>query len=333
MPDEVTAALEANSPTSDPDQAGSEDAEAQTSDPAPAFALLQKAVFSDVKGWVEEDRARRRTATLTVTSISMVALIAIGGFLVNQLLVFNVERRVDQAVSDNLSSVTFQSRLAALNFRVVALDRASAFSNEDAHLIIQSIETLYKSGVGEDNIPADVESQNISDLMFAVETAVESFTSADRVDLVTQVTSVAPRVAEQSSRIAPIVVRLTAYNLIGMAGGADAWLDGTGREYRLYDVYERYVERARDTGYPELYLAFELILRHMAGRPGDEILELGAEVEDLNEIDEGAFIDTMEMLVEGELFMQPTAVSERVKERTREFLDAFGSSIPALTRF
>ena len=333
MPEEADITRESNARKYHLDQeADSDDEESQTTDGFPAYGLLRAAVFSDVTKWVEEDRARRRAAVLTAASISMVALIAIGGFLVNQLLVFNVERHVTQAVADNLSAVSFPSQVAALNYRVFALDQASGFTSDEAHGIIQSIETLYESGIRDSNISPDVRSQNIAHLMFAVETAVQSFAAADREDLVSRITDVAPRVSERSSVVAPIAVTITARRLIGMAGGADSWEDRAGIEQRLYQKYELYAERSRDTGYPELYFAFELIIRFMERRPDNEIRQLAAEVEDLNEVDREAFVMVMKSLADGSFTTESTAASERVRARTRGFLEAYGDSIPALSQ-
>ena len=331
MSEEVDAAPKSSNTKPPLPGVDSDDSESQAGEPFPAYNLLRAAVLSDVMKWLEEDRARRRTASLTVASITTVALVAIAGVIVNELLVFNVERTVNQVISENLSSVTFQSRVAALNFRAVALDQADGFSVAEANVIVQSIESLYETGIGDiedDNnrIPSDVRSQNIADLMFAVETAVESFAAADRNDLVAQIRNVAPAVSERSSVMTQIMVHMTGRNLIGLAGGADSWRDRAGIEQGIYQEYEQYAARARETGFPELFLVFELIIRHMEGRPDEEIRQLAAEVVDLNEVDRDAFITVMTSLVQGAFIDAPTAASERVMARTREFLETYRDS-------
>ena len=291
------------------------------------YSMLIAAVSREVMVWLEDTRSRRLTALLASGSIVVAVLLAIGGFLINQLLQGLVDTAVDDAIEANQeanrASDIFQSRVAALNFRALRLDEAEGFSQEDADDLVQSVESLYESGIGntDDNVDRDVRLRNIADLTFAVETIANSFAQADRDDLISQITDVAPDVTERSAVMTQLIVQVRGRNLIGIAGGANAWTTGTDRE--LYTEYRDYAERARQTGFPELYLVFELITRHMQGRPNAEVRELVADVADLNEVDQNAFEQLMRSLVDGSFVRSPTAASRRIQARTREFLEDY----------
>ena len=300
--------------------------------------MLIAAVAREVMVWLEESRARRRAALLASGSIAVAVLLAIGSFLINQLLLGQVQTAVDGAIEDNLASVTFQSRVAALNFRALRLDQAESFSQEDADDLIQSVESLYESGVGsiddntdgntDGNTDLDVRLENILNLTFAVETIADSFAQADRDDLISRITDVAPDVTERSTVMTQLIVQVQGRNLIGTAGGADVWVDAAGAERELYAEYKEYAERARQTGFPELYLVFELITRHMEGRPDEEMRQLIADVADLNEVDREGFERLMRSLVDGSFIRSPTAASRRIQARTREFLEDYEAVSP-----
>ena len=302
--------------------------------------MLIAAVAREVMVWLEESRARRRAALLASGSIAVAVLLAIGSFLINQLLLGQVQTAVDGAIEDNLASVTFQSRVAALNFRALRLDQAESFSQEDADDLIQSVESLYESGVGsiddntdgntDGNTDLDVRLENILNLTFAVETIADSFAQADRDDLISRITDVAPDVTERSTVMTQLIVQVQGRNLIGTAGGADVGVDAAGAERELYAEYKEYAERARQTGFPELYLVFELITRHMEGRPDEEMRQLIADVADLNEVDREGFERLMRSLVDGSFIRSPTAASRRIQARTREFLEDYEAVSPIL---
>lgn len=300
--------------------------------------MLIAAVSREVMIWLEDSRSRRRATLLASGSIAVAVLLAIGGFLINQLLAGQVEAAVDEAIEDNLASVTFQSRVAALNFRALRLDQAEGFSQNDADDLIQSVESLYDSGIddgdiddeADDNTDPEVRFQNILDLTFAVETIADSFAQADRDDLISRIVDAAPNVAERSTTMTQLIVQMLGRNLIGTAGGTDAWVDATGAERELYTDYKEYAERARQTGFPELYLVFELITRHMEGRPHEEMIQLVADVADLNEVDREGFERLMRSLVDGSFIRSPTAASRRTQARVREFLEEYGDTSAVL---
>ena len=296
------------------------------------YSMLIAAVAREVMVWLEDNRARRRATFLASGSIAVAVLLAIGSFLINQLLLGQVQTAVDGAIEDNRASVIFQSRVAALNFRALRLDQAESFSQEDADDLIQSVESLYESGIGntDDSTDADVRLQNILDLTFAVETIADSFAQADRDDLISRITDVAPDVTERSTVMTQLIVQVQGRNLIGTAGGADVWVDAAGAERELYAEYKEYAERARQTGFPELYLVFELIMRHMEGRPDEEMRQLIADVADLNEVDREGFERLMRSLVDGSFIRSPTAASRRIQARTREFLEDYEAVSPIL---
>lgn len=292
--------------------------------------MLTAAISRDVMTWLDDRRARRRSTLLASGSIAVAVLLAIGGFLINQLLLGQVRTAVNAAIQDKLASVTFQSRVAALNFRALRLDQADGFTQDDANDLVLSVASLYESSIDDTDLPEETRLQNILDLTFAVETIANSFAQADRDDLISEITDAAPEVTGRSVTMTQLIVQMMGRNLIGTAGGTDSWVDDTGAEQELYREYKEYAERARRTGFPELYLVFELITRHMAGRPDAEMRELIADITDLNEVDREGFERLMRTLVEGSFIRSPTAASRRIQARTRAFLEDYGTASPFL---
>ena len=294
------------------------------------YSMLVAKVSLEVVKWLEERGARQRAAALAAGSIVVAVLVASGGFIINQVLSGLATSAVSSALEDNRASVIFQSRVAALNFRALRLDQAEGFSQEEADELVQSLASLHESGIGDQDLDEDVRLRNISDLTFAVETIALSFAQADRDDLISQIIAVAPEVADRSTTMTQLRVHMMGRDLIGTAGGAPSWVDSTGTERELYREYKVYVERARQTGYPELYLVFELITRHMEGHPEEEMRQLVADIGDLNDVDRENFETTMSSLVSGSFINSPTAASQRVQARALSFLEDYAETSPIL---
>ena len=295
---------------------------------SPSYDLLRELTVSAVKEWIQNDRAQRRNRMLGTASVLTVFVGGLTAFLINDTLVGRVDRAVTRAIADNVAAANFQSGVAALNFNVLALDQDSVFTNQHAETIIQSIESLYATGIADDNVSPAMRFQNASDLTFAVETAAESFASADRSDLVSRLAIVAPRVADGSAFLTGILLEVTAKALIATPGGADSWTRRDGIAQREYQEYKTYVVRARTSGYPHAYLVFELITRHMEGRPDEEMRQLSAEVADLDDNHKRSFFNLLDALADGSFVNEPTVTSERIRTRTHEFLEAYGDALP-----
>ena len=105
--------------------------------------------------------------------------------------------------------------------------------------------------------------------------------------------------------------------LLDAAGAPRSWLDAAGPMRETYDTYRQYANRISAVGYPEVYVAFELLLRYMEERPQRELAALFEDADNLNDQDTERFIRFMILMAEDP--------RQRLSERTREFICEFRS--------
>ena len=167
-------------------------------------------------------------------------------------------------------------------------------------------------------------------LTFAVETLANNFAAADRSDLVGALERTTPAIAERSDIFTQNMAQNLGRELIGMPGGESAWRDFTGETIETYRRYQVYAKRANETGYPELYLVYELVMRHLGGVPNEEIYELVDDIISLSPGDLEAFQTLMVIHAEESYTTNPDATSGRVARRFRDFLDKYHERNPVL---
>lgn len=218
-----------------------------------------------------------------------------------------------EELENRFAAIRFDSQIAALNFRVQRLDLAEGFSTEEAKSILTEITTLYSQ-------QTDAESRN--KLTFAIETAAKNFAQVDRPEFVLQLEDIAPDLFQISGAISQVMIQLLGNRLLGDAGAPHSWLEAEGSMKKTYENYRRYADRANDTGYPELYSAYEMLLRSVGERPRDETmhLEIMHLIEDtgsLNEVDANNFVQLMAALATGNPDIPGAG---RIAERVQGFL-------------
>lgn len=289
-------------------------------------SMLTATVLRDVRKSILEEQASRRAALLGIVSIFALVVVAGGGLVVNGL----VEDYIDDQIGEYVDSVALQSSVAALNVRAIRLDQQPGFDEDEATELIESVTTLHASAVDDMDLPQEVRAQNRTSLTFAVETIATSFAAADRQDLVSEITNIAPEITRRSPVMTQILVLMMARNLIGAPGGVSAWQSVDGDEGPAYADYRQYGERARHSGFPELSLVFELIIWHMEGRPQEDMLELISDIGDLDTADRDNFENVMGGLVRASYTTVPTATTRRISDRTRAFLNDYAGYDPTL---
>lgn len=215
----------------------------------------------------------------------------------------------------------FEAQVATLNFHVLRIQIEGAFSADAAESIIDTIGALYAER-------DDAESRD--KLVFAIETAADSFASADRPDLVIRLEGAASELFRASESVLQTMVQAQGRRLLGDAGAPESWLKETGSMRAAYESYRFYADKARVSGYPELYTAYELLLGHLEGRPREELENLIADAESLSERDRVAFVKIMDNLATGKWTERPNAESERATRQVRTFLCEFTQESPIL---
>ena len=290
------------------------------------YNLLMRAIDERVAARIQESRNSSQRRLIGYLAIAVTLIVATAGGLfeaflrsaargaVDAAVVEEVRISVNEAVNDALNSALFESRVAALNFRVLSLDIEESFGADTATSIVDEVRSLYSRS------PDDVARARLS---FAVETAAESFAAADSLDLVNQLEDAAPELVQRSDVVIQARVQLTGRRLLAAAGAPRTWLDEQGSLGPTYRDYREHAEDARRAGYPELRLAFELPLRHLEGRPLEEITALIDDVNSLNDGDTARFVQVMASMAESALRDPGTdldAESRRVVERVTRFL-------------
>lgn len=290
------------------------------------YEMLIAAVSQKVIQLLEQQQAQRRMAFIATLSVIAAATVAIGGFLVNELLSVRVKSAVDIAIGKSLSDARYLSEVAALNFRTLSLQQATGYTDDEAEEFINKISALHRVYVESSDLTPASQQDNREELRFSVETLAELFAGADRLDLATRLERVAPEIAASSDTFTQTMVQALGWQLIGEAGGAQAWRNADGGYSDKYKRYKNYAQRALETGYPELFLTFELITQHMEGRPEEEIRQLAADIGSLNAADKTQFVKIFGAGVAQEYTNIRNAASERVAEVFRGFLAKFSNA-------
>lgn len=223
-------------------------------------------------------------------------------------LVRKLENAMREELATSVIAIRFDSQIAALNFRVQRLDLAEGFSTEEAKSILTEITTLYSQ-------QPDAESRN--KLTFAIETAAKNFAQINRPEFVLQLEDIAPDLFQISGAVSQVMIQLLGNRLLADGGAPRSWLEAEGSMRKTYEDYRRYADRANDTGYPELYSAYEMLIRSVGERPSDEIIHLIEDTDSLNEADTNNFLQLMATLATGD---SDIPGARRIAERVQNFL-------------
>ena len=213
----------------------------------------------------------------------------------------------------------FDTRVANLNFRVLRIDTAEGFSNEDAEAIIVEIKSLHSQ-------QPDIESRN--KLRFAIETAATSFVRANRPDFVYRLEELEPAIFQTNGSILQLMVQVLGNRLLADVDTPQSWKRVEGRMKKTYENYQKYADRAKINGYPEIYLAYEMLLRFVEEEGQDEIiLKLIDDLSTLNDQDAENFDGLMMVLLNED---SDFPGGKRIANQVKDFLCRFKEQSPLL---
>ena len=286
------------------------------------YALLISTINERVNAGVRKRNNSLRNWSIGILTIVVIILTAGGRVYVDSMVRETVapavkeavapavEKAVAPAVAKAGDAIRFDSELAALNFRLLGLDPSEGFTPKEAEEIIWAIQSLASKG----------DERGLRNLAFAMDTAVKNFVEADRLDLAMRLETIAPDLFLSSATIIPTMIQASGFTLLGDAGAPTSWTDAAGSRRELYETYRTYARRAELTGYPELYLLYEMLLGHVEGRPEETIRNLIEDADGLSEQDAEHFVWVMIHLASEGVTMESTAESKRVASRVAEFL-------------
>ena len=245
----------------------------------------------------------RAVATDSITRVAETTKAAIEEDVARQVVA-----AVQKELKTTFADTQFNSQLAALNFRVLSIDLAEGIRKEESESITSEIEALYSQ-------QPDTESRN--KLRFAVETAAKNFVQIDRPELVFRLEMVAPEIFENSGDISQAMIQLLGNRLLADVDAPGSWKSDEGFMTETHKSYRRFAERAKNTGFPELHLAYEMLLRFVERGSREQILNLIEDTRSLSSLDAEHFETLMVRLAKGEVGITG---SDRVATRTKEFL-------------
>ena len=156
-----------------------------------------------------------------------------------------------------------------------------------------------------------------------METLFQNFAAADMPDFMLSLEEAAPDISKRSDVFLYYAMLTYGRKLLGAAGGVQSWQRENSENSRLLDRYQQYAIRARDSGFPELYLVGEIIIRHMAEHQQREIQELLDDVDTLNDRDKSNFEEILLSWATESFTSRPDASSQRLAERVRKFIDEY----------
>lgn len=320
----------------DPDITADPEVKKTVTENQQVFFLLTKTIADQVKRDLEERQDKSNTQKLAMFTVIIGVISAIGSFLGYTFIDRSVDAAFKERLDAQLAQVTLVSELALLSSRAEYYQIEGLQTEQESHDLIDRVATLNSTFIEDVNWSGDnidfISDQfaNRTRLLQAIEPLMERFALQDRDDLVIKLYNAAPAVMDRSESVLIDVVHSLGRTLLSLPEGADAWLseDGTARE--MYQTYRSFADRAESIEFPELYLLYELNLRHLAGASNDEMEALVDKISDLNPYDESLFIDQMTELLNEDWRFEQNAETRLISTRVRDFLSRWGSASPAL---
>ena len=291
---------------------------------APYHAMVVELASAKSLEVLRGDRWRTRLEAIGLSSAAVILLLAIGGFLSNEVLDARVTKHIEASIDDQLEVSNYRMELAYLELKAERLvGTMSGLSEEDLQTLVDSTRLLLNRFIHNPEISVAVSHERAEDIRPVLAKCINLSARVDRGDFVEKCHDLAPDIVATSDEVTQTLVQHTGRRLIGESGAPEVWLDSDGKPNTEYQQYREYAERARNTGFPEVFLAFELVIRHMLAKPKDEILGLIRDAETLNPVDSEHFVALMVALSTGEFTSEPDASSGRVVGHYMNFLKEY----------
>ena len=291
---------------------------------APYHAMVVELASAKALEVLRGDRWRTRLEAIGLSSAAVVLLLAIGGFLSNEVLDARVSKHIEISIDDELESSNYRMELAFLELKVERLFGAeSGLTEEDLQLLVDNTRLLLNRFISNPEISVAVSQERAEDIRPVLAKCINLSARVDRGDFVEKCHDLAPDIVATSDEVTQTLVQHTGRRLIGESGAPEVWFDADGKPNTEYQQYMTFAERARNTGFPEVFLAFELVIRDMLAKPRDEVVGLIRDAETLNAVDSDHFVELMVALSTGEFTSAPDASSGRVVEHYMKFLEKY----------
>ena len=299
----------------------------------PYHSLVVELASAKALEILRADRWRTRLEAIGLSSGAVILLIAIGGFLANEVLDTRVSKHIDASLYEKLEVSNYRMELAFLELKSERLSSTDELSEEMLKEVVDTTRVLLNRFITNPDVPVAIAQARARSVRPVLATLINVSAGVGRGDFVNEIVDLAPDIVETSDDVTQTLVQHTGLRLIGESGAPDVWLNEEGEPTDQYRRYKTYAERARDTGYPEVFLVFELVMRHMLKRPEEEVVGLIQDAETLNMTDSEHFATLMVAFSTGAYTVRTDASSVRVVERYREFLQEYRSRSELIEQF
>ncbi len=254
-----------------------------------------------------------------------IIVVAAGGFLVDKWLNVEIGERVNKYIEENQGGLRSQVELISIKMemelRLLDWKNNKGIPDKTLDLYYRDLGGLVNR---HKNIPSGSLKESMRrDIVSLLERSIGVSAEADRNDFVNKFYNLAPDMLNNSDSVTQILVQHIGRRLIGEAGAPKTWFQKDGAHNDEYKQYKELTNRAHNTGYPEMFLAFELVMRHMEEKSDDEINGLIEDAEDLNERDKKQFVLLMVEHTTGGFSVNKDSSVRRVMERYKNFLEAY----------
>ncbi len=298
------------------------------------YSVLAEVISAKAVEKLEEKQARSRTFYLTLAAVVLSLLSAGLTLVVNEVLNARIADEVESAINSQFGALEFAPRIGAINADVRRIDASESVDLDEVTRIVDQIEALYERFASSRALATGLTEEKVieyrNDLTYAIETMMKILTDIGNDTLVFRMSEIAPVITERSAIITQTLLQTYGRKLIAAPAGAAAWTESNGARVATFEKYRTYALRAEKQGYPELFIAFELLTRHMAKRPRAEIEQLAGRIEDLNEVDHDAFMQIMTSLATEGFKIEPDQETRLVAKRVREFLAEYADAADTL---
>lgn len=201
---------------------------------------------------LREERRRGMLTFFGLSSAVAIILVALGGFLVNEVLDVRVNERVRGAIHEELSDANFKIDLIVLRAdyedAFERMESEGAVLEESLERAFEEAERLVETYILDPDLSAEETRERERTVLPDLEKIIEVSASVDRRDLVNDFHNLSPKLLEKSDLIVQTLVQHYGRQLIGRAGAPRVWYDRIGTRVRVRaatEEYQRYSELAK----------------------------------------------------------------------------------------
>lgn len=273
---------------------------------------------------LQERDERRRNERLVTFSIIATIVAAAVVYMLNtsaEITVLKSGKLISDEIEEQRGEIELNYELLSLERSVMRFDASKTINANEAGVVIRDIESLnskLKDAEGRDG-----------QFRIVVETAARNFALAYLVDYVDRMEAIHPNLAQVDDvNTLQSILHMRGRQLLAEPGLA-SWANPADPMADVYKRYRAYAEGVRKGGYPEVYLAYELLLTHLeekanrdpeaSSQTDDKMARLFEEGKYLNEVDAENFVVVMADLA-GDPLPNDSVRSKRIASRVKDFI-------------